>query len=99
MGKFKDEANDKLIIKFCSVRSKCYSYKVGGEIQEHKKLTGIKKSVCENEIKLEDYKECIFNHINKNIIQNTIINKKHKLYSISSDKLPLSKMMIIGSYV
>ena len=39
---------------------------------------------------MKDYKNSLFNGIDKNIIQNTIISKKLKVYSISSDKLALS---------
>ena len=39
---------------------------------------------------MEDYKNSLFKGINKTIIQNTIISKKHKLYSASSEKIALS---------
>ena len=45
IGKFKDEANGKIITEFCGLRSKCYCYILNGEAYEHKKAKGAKESV------------------------------------------------------
>ena len=92
IGKFKDEASSKIITEFCGLSSKCYCYVLNDE--DHKKAKSVKKSVVKSDIQMEDYRNSLFNGIDKSIIQNTIISKKCKLYSIRYEKYHYQVMMI-----
>jgi hypothetical protein len=90
-GKFKDEANGKIITEFVGLRSKMYSFIT--DDKETKKANGIKKATVKNELKFSDYKRSLFSDVKTDIQQkisfNTIRSYKHDVYSISQNKIGL----------
>ena len=88
----KDETYGNPIHAFVGLKSKMYAYTFeqnGKEIQA-KKAKGVKKSVVQNQIKYEQYLECIEER--KVLICNMkqIRSYDHQLYNISMNKLGLS---------
>src|ERR1044072_3408103 len=59
LGKMKDETAGKLITEFVGLRAKLYAYKTL-ENKEMKKAKGVKKSVINQAINIEDYKRALF---------------------------------------
>ena len=88
-AKFKDESNGHIISEFIGLRSKCYSYILDGE--EHKKGKGVKRCVLKNSISHDDYKNTLFNLEDKIITQNGIRSYKHQLFTVSNNKIGLSR--------
>ena len=80
MGKFKDEAKDSIITKFCGLRSKMYACKISQKIT--KILKGIKRNVVENKITFENYESALFDNKIYKCTQNTILSKLHRVYSV-----------------
>ena len=89
IGKFKNESPTD-IKEFIGLRSKLYSYIVEDEAHEHMKCKGVKKSASDKQLNHNDYKNTLFNRINKNITQNCIRSYKHQLYSIQQTKIGIS---------
>ena len=92
IGKMKDETYGNPIHAFVGLKSKMYAYTLeqnGKEIQA-KRAKGVKKSVVQNQIKYEQYLECIEER--KVLICNMkqIRSYDHQLYNISMNKLGLS---------
>ena len=92
IGKMKDETYGNPIHAFVGLKSKMYAYTFeqnGKEIQA-KRAKGVKKSVVQNQIKYEQYLECIEER--KVLICNMkqIRSYDHQLYNISMNKLGLS---------
>ena len=54
LEKMKNEETE-MITEFVGLRSKLYTYKVQGDDKNHNRCKGIKRSVVESEIKLENY--------------------------------------------
>ena len=96
IGKFKDEANGKIITEFVGLRPKLYSYIVDGEEEDHKRAKGIKKNVISNKISHENYRKALFGTSKSELIQNVNFNiiksKNHIMYSEKVDKIGLSCM-------
>jgi hypothetical protein len=90
IGKFKDEAGSKIIEEFVGLRSKLYSYKMFGEEDGHKKCKGVKKSVVENEITHDDYKECLFSRKEQLRTMNVLRSHLHDMYTEEINKIALS---------
>ncbi len=92
--KMKDESNGAPITEFVGIRAKCYSYLIDGDDEEHKRLTGIKKRVCQKYIRHENYKRCIFGEKDEDKVQgvfmNTFRSVKHKVMTIQLFKTSLS---------
>nr|WP_253308696.1 hypothetical protein [Rickettsia endosymbiont of Ceutorhynchus assimilis] len=55
-----------------------------------KKTKGVKYNVVKNKITFNDYMECLATNSEKNISQNLIQAQKHKVYSITQEKIALS---------
>jgi len=89
LGKFKDETAGIPIIEFIGHRSKCYSILLDNEKVKNT-AKGVKKSVKENYLSHELYKQCLLNNKIYPINQNLIRSNNHKIYSISQDKTGLS---------
>jgi hypothetical protein len=96
IGKFKDEANGKIITEFIGLRPKLYSYIVEGEDHDHKRAKGIKKNVIENHITHENYRKALFGNTKDELIKNVKFNiiksQNHVINSVSVDKIGLSCM-------
>jgi hypothetical protein len=92
--KMKDESNGAPITEFVGIRAKCYSYLIDGDDEEHKRLKGIKKRVCQKDIRHENYKRCIFGEKDEDKVQgvfmNTFRSVKHKVMTIQLFKTSLS---------
>lgn len=88
-GKFTDELKGKLILEFVGLRSKMYSIRTADEVKKIAK--GVKQCVVANEIKFENYLECLNNReytIKK--FQNTFRTNLHEMYTIRQEKVALS---------
>ena len=89
IGKFKDETGGKIITEFVGLRAKLYSFKTD-DGKETKKDKGIKKSVVENSIRFDDYKECLENKVNQMREMQVIRSYKHFVYTETVNKVALS---------
>ena len=89
IGKFKDEAGGKIITEFVGLRAKLYSFKTD-DGKEIKKDKGIKKSVVENNIRFDDYKECLENKVKQMREMQVIRSYKHFVYTETVNKVALS---------
>jgi len=92
IGKFKCETNGKIMNEFVGIRSKMYKFSVlDGKTKGTMK--GIKRNIAED-IKLNDYKDCIFSDdikMNKTSCNfNLIKSTNHILKSININKIALS---------
>lgn len=95
IGKFKDEYSLTFIDEFLGVRPKCYALNTVKD-GEKKKLKGVPKVVVENEITLNDYRECVVNNKSKTIegingikshkLQNFMITYSKKCLENADDK-------------
>jgi len=84
----KDETGGIPIKEFVGLRSKLYCYSFGNKID--KKAKGVKKTVIEKSIGIEDYKDALFNR--KTIMRkmNTITSINHELYTNEINKIALN---------
>jgi hypothetical protein len=98
LGKFKDELHGLPLKEFVALNAKVYSmvyHKFNEETKEienknTKKCKGIPKSVVENELHHEDYKEVIRTRKeNKKIVTN-INSKHHQIFTTTTNKTALS---------
>jgi hypothetical protein len=71
LGKFKDECSNDIINEVVAIRSKLYTYSTEN-MKIGKRAKGIKKNVTENELMFNDFKNCLFDDVTKNISQNFI---------------------------
>ena len=55
-----------------------------------KKCKGTKQTVVKKGITIEDYKDCIFNHETKNIMQTCFRTHKHEMFTEQINKIALS---------
>ena len=104
IGKFKDECKDNIMTEFVGVRPKCYAFskELNSVVLEKKTLKGIKKSVVQNDISLQDYKECVLNNITKYDNMKTFRSYDHSVYTIDTKKMSLNsydnkRFLLIGS--
>jgi hypothetical protein len=88
LGKFKDEANSKIINRFVGLRAKMYALDI--DSQEIKKVKGIVKSAVKNSINFESYIEVLRNYVSIFTKMNIIRSKKHNIESVQINKLSLS---------
>ena len=64
LGKMKDELPNYTIVEACFLKAKAYCYNtVKGE--DEKKLKGITRAAIKNQITIEEYKNAIYEAINK----------------------------------
>jgi len=88
IGKFKDELNGVPLKEYCGLRSKMYSYMY--ENKNPVRCKGIKKSVVNKTINIDDFKRCLFEDVEQYREMNCIRAYKHELYTITINKLALS---------
>jgi hypothetical protein len=89
IGKFKNESV-KPITEFVGLRAKLYSYTVDNDDKAHNRCKGVKRSVVEQELQLENYKHTLYTREKKRINQNNIRSYEHQLYTESQSKIALS---------
>ncbi|XP_072375301.1 uncharacterized protein [Diabrotica undecimpunctata] len=89
LGLMKDENQGELMTHFIGLRSKMYTMKILNKNEEIKKAKGIKKSAL-TELSYDDYYASLFNKVIVEISQNSIVSKKHDVYTMSQTKVALS---------
>lgn len=87
-GLMKDETKGNPIVEFVGLKPKMYSLKYSNTAKKTAK--GIKKSVIENELTHEHYRNCLFNQKKIRSTMNMIRSKNHELYIESVNKVGLS---------
>ena len=89
IGTFKDELSGKVIAEFCAPRAKTYALK-DEDNKETKRAKGTKKSVIENDLKLEDYKDSVLK--NKTVLrsQQRFKSHNHKVFTEEVNKIAIS---------
>ena len=85
----KDETAGNPIKEFVGLRAKLYAFKTL-ENNEIKKAKGVKKSVINRAINVEDYKRALFENEIIYRKMNTIQSKKHNVYTTQINKISLS---------
>lgn len=88
LGKFKDELGGLIMEEACGLRSKMYSLKYGRN--EKKTAKGVNRSVTEQELKHEMYKNSLFNEKIQMTSMNQIRSINHNLYTVELHKIGLS---------
>ena len=84
----KDETASIPIKEFVGLRSKMYSLLIGEK--EKKTAKGIKKSVIRSRLSHRAYRDVLLNEKLTRATMNLIRSARHKLYSITCNKLALS---------
>ena len=89
IGKFKDELGGKIVIGFCALRAKTYTFLLDDDT-EKKKAKGTKKCTIKREIMFEHNKDCLLN--DKTIIKSQLRFKSdhHDVYTEEVNKIALS---------
>ena len=85
----KDELGGNITREFVALRPKMYAYKV--ESKEFKRCKGIKKCVVKKDIEFEDYKRCLMTGEMEYRPQMTFRLRLHKIATIETNKLALSR--------
>lgn len=89
LGMMKDENQGKVMTHYVGVRSKAYSVRVEGK-DAIKKAKGIKRNVVKTRITFDDYVNCVFNNENLIINQSFFKSDKHKVSTVSTQKIALN---------
>ena len=79
------------IKEFVALRSKLYAYTQTNDDKEHKKCKGVKSSVVYNDIKLQNYKDALFDGKDMKVKMNTFRSYNHKIYTEEITKTALSR--------
>ena len=89
-GKFKDELGGRPMKEIIGLRSKQYSFIVGGTENEMKTCKGVNKAVRDHELKYSMFKDSL---LDEKIFRNHMLriqSKNHELYTFDVDKVSLS---------
>lgn len=89
VGKFKDEVGGKLLTEFVGLRSKMYSY-IGEE--SGKRAKGVKKSVLQQTINHDDYRECLQQQLVFSREMPGLRSRAHHIYGETVNKVALSPL-------
>ena len=92
IGLMKDELGGKIMTEFLAFRPKLYAYrKLDGK--EDKKCKGIKKCVVKKTLGFNDYKECLFNSVEKSIYRSQLMfrNRNHEVHTVEVNKVALNR--------
>lgn len=84
----KDENNGKIMTDFVGLRAKLYAFKTQGE-NDTKRAKGVKSCTLKT-ITFDDFVDCSMHHKNVSREQRLIRSKKHKVCTITQNKLALS---------
>ena len=88
-GTFKDECGSKMITKFVGLRSKMYAYSILDR-DPVKIAKGVKKGVVANNIKFEEYENCLKNNVETSNEFSTIQSLNHSVFTVLQHKKSLS---------
>lgn len=91
-GFFKDETGGKIISKFVALKAKMYSFVVedGQTSQEIKAAKGVHKSILSQDLKFENYKDCLFEQKIFEHEYSTIRSQSHQVFTKKQKKVSLS---------
>ena len=89
IGKFKDELPAKIMTEFCTLRAKCYSYKLDDD-NEQKKTTGVKQCVIKRQLTFDNYVDVLFNDRKITRSQYVFRSYCHQVYTEKIIKIVLS---------
>ena len=89
IGKLKDELGGKIMIEFCALRAKTYSFLLNDDT-EKKRVKDTKKCIIKRNIMFEHSKDCLFN--DKAVIKSQLRfkNDYHDVYTEEVNKIALS---------
>lgn len=87
MGKMKIETNEKCISEYCGLRSKMYAFSC--DVEEDKRAKGIAKVVVK-ELRLQYYKNALFDETSAKSEMNLIRSHDHIIYCEKISKTGLS---------
>ena len=87
-GMLKGEAGGKIISEIVGQRAISYAFVMDGD--EFKKCKGVKKYVVNKEIRLSDYKKCLFSGRQQLRPMNVIRSHHHEVFTEQVDKIALS---------
>ncbi|XP_064629257.1 uncharacterized protein LOC135488549 [Lineus longissimus] len=91
IGKTKDECAGVPVAEFVGLRPKMYSIR-RADAKEIRKAKGVKKNVVKQEIRHEQYKECLFEKKVFHHGMNALRSEGHHIYGLRINKVSLSPM-------
>ncbi|XP_046570763.1 uncharacterized protein LOC124279013 [Haliotis rubra] len=93
-GKMKDEAGGNIILEFCGLKSKMYSFlmKTDKELIEKKTAKGIKKTVIKKFLRHKMFKECLFDKTAVSCSFHLIRSFNNVLYTQKQNKVALTSI-------
>jgi len=89
LGKMKDETGGVPITEFCALKPKMYAF-AREDDKEHKTAKGVRKNIIRNQLKLENYKDALFNEKQRHDEMKSIRSDHQKLGSYKINKVSLS---------
>ena len=89
IGMFKDELGGKIMIEFCALRAKAYSYRLDDDA-ENKKAKVTKKCIVKRELTFKNYVDCLFNGEVIKRSQQIFRSNHHRIYTEEVNKIALS---------
>jgi hypothetical protein len=92
LGKFKDEADGKIITKFCGLKPKMYAIQIedSGKVKDKMTAKGCPKSFIKNNTHFSDYYHTLMAEELSDVEFNCIRSKNHELYTLGINKQGLS---------
>ena len=98
IGMYKDELGGKIMIEFCALRAKAYSFLIDGYSDNdyekkkiiNKKVKGTKKSVIKRELMYKNYKDSLFNDEVIIRLQQRFRSDHHRVCTEEVNKIALS---------
>ncbi|XP_066902574.1 uncharacterized protein [Halyomorpha halys] len=90
LGKFKDEVNSEIILKYVGLRAKMYSFITENVVK--KRAKGVQKSSLEKCINFEDYEKVLLKNEVMHTPMRLIQSKQHNVYSSEINKISLSAL-------
>ncbi|XP_065216507.1 uncharacterized protein LOC135842799 [Planococcus citri] len=93
VGMFKDECKGKLVLLFLGTKAKSYCYGVEDELKIQKivkKIKGVKKNVVENDVTLDDFKNCLENKVTIYKQMYNFRSFKHVIFTQLLNKIALT---------
>ena len=88
MGKIKSETGHMCISEFCGLRSKMYAFSCNNKDESRAK--GISKVVVRKELKLQHYKDTLFNESQLRSQMSSLRSHNHHIYCETVNKIGLS---------